>query len=93
LRIRAVLLILAACMLLPGQQDSTAEWKLSLNDLERRLSSDAGETWRADEEALRSSLAAFAASHPEMNLRIPDPLPEQSTADSLREQEVNLQQP
>ncbi len=90
LYIRAVFLVLVACMLLPGQQDITAEWKLSLNDLERRLASDVGETWRADEEALRSSLAAFAAAHPEMNLRVPNPLAEQFTADSLRQQVSQL---
>jgi len=56
------------CAAVLGQQDMTAEWKASINDLERRISGlnpDSGsgmELWRADAEALRSSIASYAAS-------------------------------
>jgi iron complex outermembrane receptor protein len=75
-----------------AQQDSTVEWKASLQDLEHRLpansggSSSAVEAWRANAEELRSSLAAFAAVHPEMQIEVPEPLAENAAVDALKQQ-------
>ena len=80
-----------------AQQDQTAEWKASLNDLDRRLTSlttDSGssvEALRTDTEALRASLASFAESHPEISLKLPAALPENATRDALRQQLDQLQ--
>ena len=73
-----------------AQQDSTVEWKASLQDLEHRLAGLSGgnaavmEAWRADAEELRASLASFAAIHPEMQIETPEALAEKSTADALK---------
>jgi iron complex outermembrane receptor protein len=66
----------------------TAEWKETVIDLERRLSTsdNNAELWQQDAEELRSSLAAFAASHQEMSLSIPDPLPEKAPVEALRQE-------
>src|SRR5215472_18149682 len=83
--------LFTAGMLL-AQQDMTAEWKTSLTDLERRISglssksSVAVEAWRADAEALRSSLAAFGGTHSDVPLHLPEPLPERPPLDALRTQ-------
>ena len=87
----AFALLYAAACILPAQQDATAEWKALLHDLNRRISnsvenSPASDLWRADAEALRSSLASFAASHPEMPIVLPEPLPERPSPDIRRQQ-------
>jgi iron complex outermembrane receptor protein len=75
-----------------GQQDSTVEWRLSLQDLDRRLAVAASASaadlsaWRSDAEALRSSLAFFASTHPDMVVEIPPPLADTTSADALRRQ-------
>jgi iron complex outermembrane receptor protein len=73
-----------------AQQDSTVEWKSKLVDLERRLAGLDGTedvaAWRADAEALRSSLAAFAALHPTDGLTIPEALPADASAERLARQ-------
>ncbi|HWW85534.1 MAG TPA: hypothetical protein VNZ26_18185, partial [Vicinamibacterales bacterium] len=64
-----------------AQQDSTVEWRLSLQDLERRLAtvSDADrpavDAWRRDAEALRSSLTFFVAAHADIHVKLPPTLP------------------
>ena len=86
----ALLLVCAAGLF--AQQDSTVDWKLTLQDLERRLpmlSSDNGrgvELWRADAEELRAGLAAFASAHPEMQIQVPEPLAERPSMDQLKPQ-------
>lgn len=80
-----------------AQQDQTAEWKASLNDLDRRLtnlttdSGSSAEALRTDAEALRASLESFEASHPEISLKLPSALPENATRDALRKQLDQLQ--
>jgi iron complex outermembrane receptor protein len=86
--------VLVLSLLLPAtafaQQDSTVEWRLSLQDLARRLAGvsngDAAEAWRADAEALRSSLAFFAAGHADIRIAVPDPLPEKPSVDAFQPQ-------
>jgi len=76
--------------LLVAQQDQTVEWKESLQDLEHRLAAlpaDAGTSaLRSDAESLRSSLADFAAAHPEMKLQVPEALPESPSHDAMAHQ-------
>src|SRR5580692_9861213 len=75
-----------------AQQDSTVEWKLSLQDLEHRLPDVSGKNasgvdgWRADAEQLRSSLVEFAAAHPDMHIDTPAQLPEKPSVDALKPQ-------
>ena len=75
-----------------AQQDSTVEWKLSLQNLGHRLASlSAGDAsgmaaWRADAEELRSSLNSFAESHTEMQIEIPESLPEKPAIEELQPQ-------
>ena len=75
-----------------AQQDQTAEWKVSIGDLEKRLpglNADAKsgiDAFRGDAETLRSSVADFAAAHPEMSLSVPAALPESPSIDTLRQQ-------
>lgn len=64
-----------------GQQDLTVQWKTSLQDLEQRLAGiPSGGTppagWIADEDALRGSLASFAAANPAMKIQAPPALPD-----------------
>lgn len=69
-----------------AQQDMTADWKASLNDLDRRIknASTAVEPLRADVEQLRASLASFAAAHPDMSLKIPGAMDAQASLDGIR---------
>ena len=75
-----------------AQQDSTVEWKTTLQDLEHRLAGLSGgnasgiEDWRTDAEELRASLASFAAVHPEMQIETPESLPEKPTVEALKQQ-------
>jgi len=85
-----VVLVLTLCgTVLLAQQHSTVEWKIALNSLDTRLArlsaadSAAMEQWRADEEDLRGSIAAFCASHPEMHITLPDPLPANPSTQAL----------
>jgi len=86
----ASLIFLSAASLLLAQQDSTVQWKSALQALEQRLaenpasSPSALENWRADADALRSSLASFAASHPDLQVSIPAPLGTTSDANALK---------
>ena len=97
LRTSLFAMILVSTGTLFAQQDQTAEWKASLNDLDRRLTSlttDSGslaEALRTDTEALRASLESFAASHPEISLKLPAALPENATRDALRQELDQLQ--
>jgi hypothetical protein len=74
------------------QEDSTVEWKVTVKDLDQRLSSlstgDAGAvaSWRYDAEGLRTSLATFATAHPEVQFNVPDPLPENPSQTQMKEQ-------
>src|SRR5579872_1840312 len=79
-----------AFVLLLAQQDQTVQWKQSLQDLEHRLAALPAQTGsgglRSDAEALRSALADFAATHPEMKLQVPEALPESPTHDAMAHQ-------
>jgi iron complex outermembrane recepter protein len=87
-----VLFVLVGPVGVSAQQDSTVEWKLSLQDLGHRLadlsSENTGgvEVWRADAEDLRSSLVSFAASHPEMQIEVPESLSEKPPVEALKQQ-------
>ncbi len=85
-------LVLIGAVSVSAQQDSTAEWKLSLQDLEHRLPGLSGEntpmveTWRADAEILRVSIISFAAVHSEIRVDIPESLPERSSVEARQQQ-------
>src|SRR5262249_26458214 len=84
-------LVVASSIVAIAQQDSTVEWRLSLQDLDRRLStvsSDAApmEAWRTDAEALRASLVFFTVTHADIHVDVPPPLSEQATGEALRTQ-------
>ena len=85
-----VALIAGAAAGASAQQDSTIEWRLSLRDLGRRLpalsddNTTAVAAWRADAEALRASLAFFAAAHADTRLDLPVALAETPAAAALQ---------
>jgi hypothetical protein len=87
-----VVFVLIAPVSTFAQQDSTVEWKLSLQDLERRLAGVSNENaadveaWRVDAEDLRASLASFAAAHADMRIEVPESLPENSTTEAFKDQ-------
>jgi hypothetical protein len=85
----ALILILIAPM--AAGQDKTGEWKASLTDLERRLPAlpsegAAVDSWRADAEALRSSIASTGASYAGDNIQLPEALPTQPSRSQLEQQ-------
>jgi iron complex outermembrane receptor protein len=90
--VRNLVLFCVTSALAVAQQDLTIQWKTSLQDLEQRLSnvpadaSPAAASWRADEEALRSSIASFAAANPDMKIPVPAPLSESSSHEALTHQ-------
>lgn len=75
-----------------AQQDRTAEWKASVIDLERRLplltdaTGASAEAWRADAEDLRTALAQFSESRPNLHLHVPATLGEKESLDQLSDQ-------
>jgi iron complex outermembrane recepter protein len=87
-----ILYSLAGAIALMAQQDLTVQWKLSLQDLEQRLSglpANGGATvgdWLADAESLRSSIASFAAANPDMKIQVPGALPESPSPQALAQQ-------
>ena len=87
-----VVLVFTTAVGARGQQDSTVEWKLLLQDLEHRLAdlpaenSSALDSWRADANDLRASLVNFAAVHPEIQIDIPESLPERAPVEALKKQ-------
>ena len=84
--------VLICALTVVAQQHFTVEWKISLGELEQRLgalSKDAGppaESWRADAEVLRSSIASLCASHPEMRIELPGPLSGSPSREELTKQ-------
>src|SRR5579871_5156233 len=74
---RTAVLFLAGAILF-AQQDLTVQWRASLQDLEHRLAESGTNVadWRADEESVRTAVAAFAASNPDLKLQVPTELPE-----------------
>jgi hypothetical protein len=74
------------------QQDSTVEWKLTLQDLGQRLigiskeNSLGVESWRNDAERLRGAIASFASEHPEMQIGVPDRLSEKPAEEDMAQQ-------
>jgi len=73
------------------QQHSTVGWKISLGELKQRLIGLPSEgapvdAWRADAEDLRSSIASFADSHPEVQVQLPGLLPEHPSHEALTQQ-------
>src|SRR5262249_36447903 len=84
-------LVLATPAVIFAQQDSTVDWRLSLQDLDRRLSNVTSdrvdsEAWRTDIEAVRVALVYFAAAHPDIRVDVPPPLPERATGEVLKSQ-------
>src|SRR5215471_1501040 len=91
--IASIVLFLAGSMnTFAGQQDSTVEWKLTLQDLGQRLTgiskenSSGVESWRNDAEGLRGALASFASEHPEMQIAVPDRLSEKPVEEDMAQQ-------
>ena len=87
----ACVLFLGFCSIpVAAQQDTTVEWKLSLDNLEQRLSGLPSEgpsvnAWRADAEALRGSIASFGDSHREISMQIPDALAARPSREDLEQ--------
>jgi outer membrane receptor protein involved in Fe transport len=82
-------LVLAGAAVLMAQQDLTVQWKLALIDLEQRLAALPGSGegiahWSADAEALRASIAAFAAANPADEVKVPAALPEAPSQQDLK---------
>ena len=72
-------------------QHSTVEWKISLGELKQRLLGLPSEgapvdAWRGDAEDLRSSIASFADSHPEVQVALPGLLPEHPSHEAMTKQ-------
>src|SRR5215467_1559979 len=88
-------LVLNSAEILALQQDSTVEWKLTLQDLAHRLTGLSGENeaaleaWQVDAEGLRAALSSFVAEHPGMEIAVPSPLPEKPGMQELTNQ-LNL---
>src|SRR5215813_13411157 len=87
-----VLFLAGSANMFARQQDSTVEWKLTLQDLGQRLTgiskeNSAGvESWRNDAEGLRGVLASFASEHPEMQIAVPDRLSEKPAEEDMVQQ-------
>jgi hypothetical protein len=87
-----VLFLAGSANMFARQQDSTVEWKLTLQDLGQRLTSiskenSAGvESWRYDAEGLRGALASYASEHPEMQVAVPDRLSEKPAEEDMAQQ-------
>ncbi len=94
--IRRIFLFCLSTSALLAQQDLTVQWKTSLQDLEQRLASvppdggAAATAWRTDAEALRASLASFAAANPSLKMDVPPALPEAPTQPALTQQLAQL---
>src|SRR5262249_20181892 len=91
--IAVVALALLSCAnMFARQQDSTVEWKVTLQDLAHRLvglaSEDSAEleSWRVDAEGLRTAIRSFAAEHPSMEIAVPGALPDKAGAQTLARQ-------
>src|SRR5579871_773396 len=90
--VRPVLCLLVLGCLAFAQPDLTVQWKTALRDLEQRLASlpadgsAASAAWRADEEALRTSVAAYAAANPDLKLQVPDALPDSPSKQAASQQ-------
>ena len=75
-----------------AQQHFTVEWKMSLGELEQRLSALPEEKgpsvtgWRVDAEALRSSIALFCRSHSDIQIDLPASLPADPPREALKQQ-------
>jgi iron complex outermembrane receptor protein len=72
-------------------QYTTVEWKATLSDLERRLPAlppegAAVDNWRADAEALRSSVASAVSSYASTDIHVPEALPAQPSHEQLEQQ-------
>jgi iron complex outermembrane receptor protein len=88
-----VVSVLICALTVTAQQHFTVDWKVSLGELEQRLgalSEEAGrpsvESLLADAEVLRSSIASFCASHPDMRIKAPEPLGVNATREALTKQ-------
>jgi iron complex outermembrane receptor protein len=69
-----------------AQQHYTVDWKIALNELEQRLDGSPAETWRADAESLRSSIASLCASRLDVRIDLPGSLPEHPSRDEMTRQ-------
>ncbi len=74
-----VLCTLISVLALLAQQDSTVQWKTTLQDLEHRLTALPSEgapveAWRSEAEALRADIVSFADSNPGLKLQLPEAL-------------------
>jgi iron complex outermembrane recepter protein len=87
-----VLLTLVVPLSAFAQQDSTVEWRVTLQGLETRLADlSAGNTsailaWRTEAEDLRSAIAVYSARHQETQISTPGALPAAPSVDALRSQ-------
>src|SRR5215475_10927991 len=90
--IASMLFLAGSANMFARQQDTTVEWKLTLQDLGQRLkgiskeNSSGVESWRNDAEGLRGALASFASEHPEMQIVVPDRLSEKPVEEDMARQ-------
>lgn len=75
-----------------AQQDPTVQWKTALQDLQQRiesLPSGVGpevESWTADAESLRASIATFVATNPTLKVQVPQALLQTASRQDLEQQ-------
>jgi iron complex outermembrane receptor protein len=74
-----------------AQQDSTVQWKTTLQDLEHRLTGLPSEgapveAWRSDAEGLRADIVSFADDNPGLKLQLPEALPASPDRPALTKQ-------
>ena len=76
-----VLLTLVVPLSAFAQQDSTVEWRVTIQGLETRLAdlpagnTSAIQSWRTEAEDLRSAIAVYSATHQELQMAMPGALP------------------
>jgi iron complex outermembrane receptor protein len=83
-------LFLLICASFGWAQDSTVDWKVQLDQLERQVS-PASDGWLTDAETLRSEIAAFASDHSDFSIAVPEALPAGASADARTKQVGALQ--
>ena len=84
-----ILLTLVVPLSAFAQQDSTVEWRVTIQNLVGRLAdlrADNAEgirAWRTEAENLRSALSIFAATHSDIQIAVPEALPAAPSIDAL----------
>src|SRR5580692_7688281 len=89
--LQVVVCALISAFAVLAQQDSTVQWKTTLQDLEHRLTGLPSEgapveAWRSDAEGLRADIVSFADDNPGLKLQLPEALPASPDRPALTKQ-------